>query len=164
MKFLIWFLCIMANVIITMIINDAGIILGGIPSALMFAVTFWLARTLCQKWEAHKEYGELEKEILNTDPQSVVQKDERLEQQRTYTAQVSNSQWQCSCGRVRAKYESSCICGKSKFDVMNSPKTEAVSSETTAQPATDSKNLFCRKCGEKLLPNSQFCSRCGTKV
>ena len=54
--------------------------------------------------------------------------------------------WRCSCGRVRAKYESSCICGKSKFDVMNSAKTEA-SSETTAQPATGNQIHFCRKCG-----------------
>lgn len=24
--------------------------------------------------------------------------------------------------------------------------------------------LFCRKCGEKLIENSQFCRKCGTKV
>lgn len=69
MKFLIWFLCILANAIITVLINNAGIILGGIPSALMFAATFGLARTLCKKWDAHKEYGGMEKDILRADNQ-----------------------------------------------------------------------------------------------
>ena len=89
--------------------------------------------------------------------------DHKDESQQLYSSENSSG-WRCSCGRVRAKYESSCICGKSKFDVMNSPKTEAVSSETTAQLATDSKNLFCRKCGEKLLENSKFCRKCGAQV
>lgn len=85
--------------------------------------------------------------------------DHKDEPQQLYSSE-NISGWRCSCGRVRAKYESSCICGKSKFDVMNSTKTEA-SSETTA---TGSQILFCRKCGEKLLPDSQFCGRCGTKL
>lgn len=55
MKVLIWFLCIFANALITTLIKEAGVILGGIPTALMFAATLWLARTLCKKWDEHKE-------------------------------------------------------------------------------------------------------------
>ena len=167
MKFLIWFLCIMANAIITMLINGAGIVLGGIPSALLFAATLGLATALCKKWDAHKEYGGLGKDTSDADSQVTVKKENRLEQQiseRTYAAPVSNSQWQCSCGRVHPKYESSCVCGKSKFDSINTPKTEGGSAEAAAEPATASQILFCQNCGEKLIENSRFCCKCGTQI
>lgn len=49
MKILIWFLCILANSIITAIIKANGIILGGIPTFIMYMITFAVARTLCRK-------------------------------------------------------------------------------------------------------------------
>ena len=55
MKFLIWFLCILANSIITTIIKEAGVILGAIPTVILFGATMWLAKTLCKKWDEHKE-------------------------------------------------------------------------------------------------------------
>lgn len=58
MKFLIWFLCIFANAIITTIIKEAGVILGAIPTVILFGATMWLARTLCKKWDEHKENKE----------------------------------------------------------------------------------------------------------
>ena len=41
--------------------------------------------------------------------------------------------------------------------------------ETKVEPSSiavedDSKIVFCRKCGTKLLERSQFCSKCGTKI
>lgn len=71
MKFLIWFLCILANAIITTLITESGVILGGIPTALMFAATFWLARTLCKKWDEHKANREIEKSAAVPTPQPV---------------------------------------------------------------------------------------------
>lgn len=56
MKFLIWFLCIFANALITTLIKDAGVILGAIPTVILYGATFWLARTLCKKWDEHKEH------------------------------------------------------------------------------------------------------------
>lgn len=167
MKFLIWFLCIMANAIITMLINGAGIVLGGIPSALLFAATLGLATALCKKWDAHKEYGGLGKDTSDADSQVTVKKENRLEQQiseRTYAAPVSNSQWQCSCGRVHPKYESSCVCGKSKYDSVKSQKTEESSAEATEGSAAGSQSVFCHMCGEKLIENSKFCGKCGTEI
>lgn len=61
MKFLIWFLCIFANAIITTIIKEAGVILGAIPTVILFGATMWLAKTLCKKWDEHKENKEAEK-------------------------------------------------------------------------------------------------------
>ena len=54
MKVLIWFLCILANALVTVLLSEAGILLGGIPIALLFGGTFWLARTLCKKWDERK--------------------------------------------------------------------------------------------------------------
>ena len=36
--------------------------------------------------------------------------------------------------------------------------------ESQASPLSKDKICFCRKCGNKLLEDSQFCNKCGTKV
>lgn len=54
MKVLIWILCIFANALITTLLKEAGILLGGIPSALLFGGSFWLAHKLCKKWDEHQ--------------------------------------------------------------------------------------------------------------
>ena len=154
MKVLIWFLCIFANALITTLIKEAGVILGGIPTALMFAATLWLARTLCKKWDEHKENKAMEKEASAPKPQPYEQKTEHS----FVAAPVPGAGWRCSCGRPHPKYETSCICGKSKFDSI----TQAQSAEFA--PGTIDKILFCRKCGTKLLEGSQFCSKCGTEI
>lgn len=69
--------------------------------------------------------------------------------------------WQCSCGRTHPQYETSCVCGKSKFDNITTPKLEE---PTTELSQTADRVLFCRKCGEKLIDNSQFCRKCGTEI
>lgn len=66
MKVLIWFLCILAYSIITTLIKECGIILGGIPTVILFGGTMWLARTLCTKWDEHKETKTEQKEIAQT--------------------------------------------------------------------------------------------------
>ena len=57
MKGLIWFLCIFANALITTILKESGILLGAIPTMILFAAMLWLARTLCKKWDEHKGRG-----------------------------------------------------------------------------------------------------------
>lgn len=54
MKFLIWFLCILANALITTFFKGNGVILGAIPTTALFAGTIWLAKTLCKEWDLHK--------------------------------------------------------------------------------------------------------------
>ena len=103
MKFLIWFLCIFSNALITTLIKESGVILGAIPTVILYGATFWLARALCKKWDEHKENKAIEQNV----PAQVVQ---------------------------------------------------STPADTTEQVR------FCRKCGEKLLNNSQFCRKCGTEV
>lgn len=58
MKFSIWFLCIFANALITTLIKETGVILGAIPTVVLYGATIWLAKTLCKKWDEHKENKE----------------------------------------------------------------------------------------------------------
>lgn len=58
MKVLIWILCIFANALITTILKESGILLGAIPTMILFGAMLWLARTLCKKWDEHKERGD----------------------------------------------------------------------------------------------------------
>ena len=51
MKALIWIGCIFSLSVCTVIIKNCGIILGGIPAALMFGGMWWTATTLCKKWD-----------------------------------------------------------------------------------------------------------------
>ena len=95
----------------------------------------------------------------------IVEKKTNHKEEPQYLYSSENiSGWKCSCGRAHPQYESSCVCGKSKFDIMNSPKTEETSSETAAQPAVSNQIRFCKKCGERLLENSKFCRKCGAEV
>ena len=103
MKILIWFLCILANSIITAIIKANGIILGGIPTFIMYMITFAVARTLCEKWQEYKN---------------------------------------------------------------NKQKKTTTTVETIDEEETEIKDkiVFCRKCGFKLIDDSEFCSNCGTNI
>lgn len=58
MKVLIWILCFFANALITTVLKESGILLGAIPTMILFGATLWLARTLCKKWGEHKERGD----------------------------------------------------------------------------------------------------------
>lgn len=69
--------------------------------------------------------------------------------------------WQCSCGRFHPKYESSCICGKSKTDNFALAPAKV---DLPEAPAVGDRILFCRKCGAKLIDRSKYCSKCGTEI
>ena len=55
MKALIWIGCIFTLSLCFVMIKNVGIILGGIPSALMFGGMWWIASFLCKKWDGRKE-------------------------------------------------------------------------------------------------------------
>ena len=49
MKILVWVVCILVFAIIQTVISESGIVLGGIPTALMFGGMVWIASTLSSK-------------------------------------------------------------------------------------------------------------------
>ena len=54
MKALIWFVCFFATALVRMLIRDAGIILGGIPTGLLAVFTFWIAKKLCDRLDIRR--------------------------------------------------------------------------------------------------------------
>lgn len=76
-----------------------------------------------------------------------------------------SSGWLCSCGKTHPSYETSCACGKSKFDNTNQSITAEIVSKTVENFTSMAERVcFCRKCGSKLLDDASFCSKCGTQI
>lgn len=55
MKFLIWFGCFFACVIIQVVLKNMGLILGGIPMVLLYGSSCWIAKKLCAKWDGKRD-------------------------------------------------------------------------------------------------------------
>ncbi len=55
MKFLIWILCFSCNALITNLLRYSGVILGDIPTCILFLITLWTAKFLCRKWDKYKK-------------------------------------------------------------------------------------------------------------
>ena len=72
-----------------------------------------------------------------------------------------NRLYECkSCGYTNKDYFVCCPeCGNNtkQYAYINVEKNEE-------KPLEKTKVSFCRKCGNKLLEDSQFCNKCGTKV
>ena len=58
MKALIWIGCIFLLSLCTVLLRYQGIILGGIPTGLMYAGAIAIARGLCKAWDARKNNKE----------------------------------------------------------------------------------------------------------
>ncbi len=54
MKALIWIICIISLSLTIVLLGYAGIILGGIPTAMLYSAMFGIALALCKKWDIHK--------------------------------------------------------------------------------------------------------------
>ena len=61
MKVIIWVGCMITPNIIAMLCIDNGIILGGIPSAILYALAVWLAKTLCGRLDWSRAMKEVKK-------------------------------------------------------------------------------------------------------
>ena len=55
MKVLIWIGCFFCMAVVQMIFKDNGIILGGIPTAALFGLTWFVIQKLCKKWDNRKK-------------------------------------------------------------------------------------------------------------
>ena len=54
MKILIWTGIMLIPSIIATLVKDSGILLGGIPTAILYGTAFWLANKLCKKYDWHR--------------------------------------------------------------------------------------------------------------
>lgn len=52
MKVLVWIICCLVYGVVITVLNSNGIMLGGIPTAALFMLTWWVASTLCKRYDA----------------------------------------------------------------------------------------------------------------
>lgn len=57
MKVVIWLCCLFVASVIVTALKWSGIVLGGIPTVILYGITFWAARALCKQWDSHKDKG-----------------------------------------------------------------------------------------------------------
>lgn len=161
MKVLIWILCFFANALITTIIRGRGVILGAIPTVILYGVTIWLARTLCKKWDEYKADNATDpKEEKDNTP--AMNKCEMCGHvcEKTTSVKIEDD--------MGAGYRNLCDACMEIYDAI-------IPNEHTELSKADKSNVdelvssaayiqFCRKCGEKLTKNSRFCHKCGTEI
>lgn len=99
MKVLIWVACIALYGGLTTALQMNGILLGGIPTFLLFGGTMWLAKTVSKFWSESREEKRVKKEgELN------------------YIATHNQIRFCRKCGKEL--FMGSCICGKCGCEVV----------------------------------------------
>ena len=64
--------------------------------------------------------------------------------------EVSESDWQCACGRMNASYVGTCVCGRHKSDSVTVKKAEALSMLALAE--REKAELAAEKAGVQTVP------------
>lgn len=163
MKVLIWFLCFFANSSITVFINNNGVMLGGVPTALMFAATIWLARVLCKKWDKFKISRRASNEGL-TSIQYIKDKVPTLLFRECEDIRQNEEELKAVLKRNVKDRKISNVYADIIYDEYMKPKQKSGFINTVEKKNKENEIRFCRKCGERLIDNSQFCCKCGTEV
>lgn len=165
MKVLIWFFCIMSNAVITVLLGYMDILLGGIPTIVLFSLTVFAARWLCKKWDAHCIYREAQKKgVMSID---VVKENVPLAllyecEDRRQDVPALNDLLK----RARSRYGISAAQADVLLDEyrrFNSTSAYA-REQSPEQPAEAPAPVvrFCRHCGAPRIKNGRFCNKCGT--
>lgn len=67
MKYLIWGLCLLICTTVLVAIRQAGVMLGGIPTVILYVILLYLpAHFLCKRWEERQETKKAIQEIRET--------------------------------------------------------------------------------------------------
>lgn len=150
MKVLIWLLCFFVNGLITTLIRESGVILGAIPTVILFASTMWLARTLCQKWDEHKWVIESKKKSSAQQKNIVVEE----------SAKITDANQVRFCRKCGEK-----LIGNSKFCRKCGTEIVVVDKINNATPSvvnqTSDTIWICGKCKAKNLNSRNNCWSCG---
>jgi hypothetical protein len=108
MKFLIWFVTIFVTALITSVIREAGIILGAIPTVIIYGAMLWVARTLCKKYDERKGIKNKPIEQIDVDRH----KDSEMLGKAMLTPYCTNHRYQNKDWATIELFLSSTLCGK----------------------------------------------------
>ncbi len=149
----LWFFCL---VCIQVIFKNIGVLLGALPTALLYLLVWFCADKTWYAWKQHTVLKEAQKAgktpfefIANDVPESVI---EYCNSVRGNVAEVKDYLKACVKNKSITDLESRIL-----FEEFKTPRL--LSAENHGKPI-----LFCRECGTKLLGNSSFCQKCGTKI
>ncbi len=179
MKVLIWVLCFLVESIITVFLDDIGIVLGAIPTGLLAFATISLAIFLCRKWDEHKQTKVAQTDKLPTNNQNV---ENRTQAETSHFNNFTVCIYDTVNQKIR-KEERTIDTKKFPLEryavngiyyaiekMNNGKKVRVYCSKSSwqnhldSQIANKSKIKFCRKCGFELISESEYCHKCGTKI
>ena len=167
MKVFIWIGCLFANSVVVVLFGYAGILLGAVPTMLLYGATFWLASTLCRKWDLHTIYqtasskhitpfdvisGQIPLEVLHEcedhrrmpfELNTILKRYRRRHQINGAHAEILLEEYMRTEPRSYAP---------------TPPQSDNAAVKT---PSTD-RPSFCGHCGAAVVENGRFCNKCGT--
>lgn len=144
MKVLIWLGCLFAGSLVQLFLGYAGIG-GALPAMVVFCGMFASAVSLCKRYEAYRNRASASKSAS---------------QARSAAAPVPPPQLPAQDTASTAPTAQPPV--PSPQDTPAAPTAQP--SESPAQSVSAPPVVYCRKCGQRLLPDSAFCSFCGTAV
>lgn len=158
MKVFIWLVCIFIPSAITTFFRLNGIFLGAIPTIIIYSISIFIAKKLCEHWDTRKEIKNHCKEITGNASELKLLLDsyvvnEKIEQEYAdrLLKRYSQGNELSLLQKMIAKFKNSNL-----FRFTNDLFHKRIIKKK--------KILFCRKCGSKLAKNSKFCCKCGTMI
>ncbi len=171
MKVLIWVLCIFVNAIITTIIKGNGVILGAIPTVILYSVTIGLAPILCKMWDKRKS-AKATIQTVKTDTSPVPNKCEMCGRicDKTTPSTIRDDMGVryrnlCdACMKIYNATPNAVSRPPHNSDSNKTPKMYGNYSAYDINVAKNSDKIICPMCKNELLQDSAFCQYCGSKV
>ena len=144
MKVLIWLGCLFAASLVQLFLGYAGIV-GALPAMVVFCGMFVSAVSLCKRYDAYRNRASASKSAS---------------QARSATAPVQPPE--------PSAQDTAPAAPTAQPPVPSPQETPAAPTVQPSEPPAQSVSAppiaYCRKCGQRLLPDSAFCSFCGTAV
>lgn len=178
MKVLIWTGSIVGLSFFIVLLKYGGVTLGGIPTFILYAVTFWMAGKLCKMWDERNGANQDSDGQTDKSPEYSETENNTLGAKNTFACKNCKIQltgWYKECPNCHAidtivkkelvpdsieVHPLTLIEEERKSETGTSTSSRSLEINTKANDTA----TFCRKCGFKLVKGSNFCKKCGTPV
>lgn len=160
MKVLIWLGCLFAGSLVQLFLGYAGIG-GALPTMVVFCGMFASAVSLCKRYDAYRNRASASKSVsLARSAAAPVQPPEPSAQDTAPAAPTAQPPVPSPQDTPAAPTVQPPV--PSLQDTPTAPTVQPP--EPPAQSVSAAPIVYCRKCGQRLIPDSAFCSFCGTAI